>query len=441
MLPTITIRGGTLALPSGLVEGDLQINGGRITAIGSVPEASTDERETIDATGLIVMPGVIDPQVHFREPGFVEKEDLGSGSRACAAGGVTAYLEMPNTEPPTTTKERLDWKIARATETSLVDFGFFIGATPDNIEVQSSVEGVPGIKVFMGSSTGSLLVSDPADLERIFAIGSRLIAVHAEDEARLRARKAAFSGASDPASHSEIRDVETARLATELAVTLSERYQRRLHVLHLSTGDEVELLRARGKGAGRVTAEVTPQHLMLHAPEAYARLGTRALMNPPLRTKEHAAALWRGLHDGTLDCIATDHAPHTLAEKAAGYGRAPSGMPGVETALPVMLDAAARGLCTISDVVRWMAEAPARIYRIDGKGRLAVGHDGDVVLVDPRAKQKAGERGYFTRSGWSAFEGIELQGWPVMTLVRGTVVFREGRIVEGNRARPVRFAS
>lgn len=435
---TLTVRGGTLVLPGGrLVEGDLQIVDGRITALGAIPG---DLGRVIDARHLLVMPGVIDPQVHFREPGFPEKEDIGSGARACAAGGVTAFLEMPNTRPPTIDQAALDHKRARAAETSPVDFGFFFGATRDNVDLQNQVAGVPGIKVFMGSSTGDLLVSDPADLERIFATGRRLIAVHAEDEERLKARKAAFAGRTDPEVHSEVRDAEAARLATARALALSEKYGRRLHVLHMSTRDEVDLLRSRGKGGGRVTCEVTPQHLLLHAPEAYRRIGTLAQMNPPLRTPEHAEALWQGLRDGIVDCIATDHAPHTLEQKRAGYPEAPSGMPGVETALPLMLDAAARGLCALGDVVRWMCEGPARVYGIVGKGKLEVGADGDLALVDLRATRRVGERGHFTRVGWSPWDGAPLQGWPVLTVVRGRVVFEDGAIAGAPAGRPLVFA-
>jgi dihydroorotase len=435
----LTIRGGTLALPSGLARGDLVIEDGRISAIGEVSDLRA-RGEVIDAEHLLVMPGVIDPQVHFREPGLTHKEDIGSGSRAAAAGGVTAFLEMPNTNPPTTTELALAQKTERAIETSAVDFGFFIGATRDNTEVLSSARGVPGIKIFMGSSTGSLLVSERADLERIFASGSRLIAVHAEDEARLKERKAHFALRTDPAAHSEIRDPETALLATKLAVELSDKYSRRLHVLHMSTKEEAELLRAHGKANGRITAEVTPQHLLLHAPDAYRALGTRAQMNPPLRAKEHSEALWSALLDGVVDCIATDHAPHTLDEKAEGYPKAPSGMPGVETALPLMLDAAKRGSGTVVDVVRWMCAGPARVYRIEGKGAIEIGFDGDLALVDLSAARTVGERGYFTKVGWSPFEGMRLSGWPVITIVRGRVVFREGAIVGPAMGRPIRFA-
>ncbi|MCK6548158.1 dihydroorotase [Myxococcota bacterium] len=441
---SLTLRNGTLALPHGLVRGDLHVIDGKIAAIGEITAdlvRESDAHEELDASHLLVMPGVIDPQVHFREPGLTHKEDLGSGSRACAAGGVTTFLEMPNTSPPTTTEEALAWKYARAAETAVVDHGFFIGATASNVELLDRVPGAVGIKIFMGSSTGDLLVNERADLERIFASGRRLIAVHAEDEARLRARKPLFAHRTDPAAHTELRDAECARLATELAMELSEKYQRRLHILHMTTRDEVELLATRGKGDGRVTAECLPQHLVLNAPEIYERIGTRAQMNPPLRTKEHTEGLWRGLHAGLIDCIATDHAPHTLEEKALGFGKAPSGMPGVETSLAVMLDAAARGLCTVEDVVRWMCDAPARCYRIEHKGRIELGFDADLALVDLGARRVVGARPFFTRVGWSPFEGMELQGWPVTTIVRGQIVFRDGQIVEGVRGRPVQLVA
>ena len=422
---TLTIRGGTLALPTGRVQGDLQIVDGRITAVGQVPD---DRGEVIDAKGLLVMPGVVDPQVHFRDPGLEHKEDLHTGSRACAAGGITSFLEMPNTRPTTTTIEAMTAKKARAAEVSIVNYNFFVGATADNLDVLNSVDNVCGIKIFMGSSTGDLLVSEREELDRIFAKGRRLIAVHAEDEERLKARKSAFAGATEATAHPEIRDVTTAVNATRLAMELSEKYDRRLHVLHLSTADETQMLRDRGKGAGRVTTETLPQYLLLHAPDCYERLGTRAQMNPPIRTKAHQEALWKGLHDGTIDCIATDHAPHTADEKAQPFGKAPSGMPGVETSLPLMLDAAHRGLCSVEQVVRWMCEAPARIYGMHSKGRLQVGLDGDVTLVDLGRIEKVGARGYFCKVGWSPFDGVALTGWPITTIVHGRVAFRDNEI-------------
>lgn len=440
---SLTLRGGVLALPAlpgtgevRLAPGDLQIVDGLITQVGQV---DADVGEVVDARGLLVMPGVIDPQVHFREPGATHKEDLASGSRACAAGGVTSFLEMPNTNPTTTTLDAMAWKKARAAETSLVDFGFFIGATPDNLEVLNGVEQVCGIKVFMGSSTGTLLVSKDEDLDRIFGHGTRLIAVHAEDEARLAERKATFGPEATVFDHSEIRDATAALLATRRALALSDKYGRRLHILHMTTKDEAELLRRHGKGNGRVSCEVCPQHLLLLAPEIYERLGTRAQMNPPLRSREHADGLWTAFNDGLIDCVATDHAPHTLEEKAKPYGQAPSGMPGVETALAAMLDAAHRGLTSVERVVHRMTQGPADCYRIRGKGQLAVGYEGDVALVDLKRTRRIDDGPIRSKCGWNPFEGVPLTGWPIATFVRGSAVYREGEIVEGSRGQALTF--
>lgn len=429
-----TIRGGQLLTAAGLVDGDLQILDGKIHAVGEVKE---ELGERIDATGLVIMPGVIDPQVHFRDPGLTHKEDLHSGSMAAAAGGVTSFLEMPNTVPNTTTEEAMAKKKARAAEVSVVNYNFFIGATDKNLEVLNSVPNVCGIKIFMGSSTGDLLVDEQAALERIFGHGRRLIAVHAEDETRLKERKAAFAHRTDVEAHPELRDAEAALIASKRAIALSEKYDRRLHILHVSTGDEVQLVRERGKGGGRLSLETLPQYLLLDAKEAYARLGTRAQMNPPVRFGPHREALWAGLRDGTIDCIATDHAPHTPEEKARPFGKAPSGMPGVSTSLPLMLDAAHRGLCSLQEVFRWMCAAPAQLYKMKGKGSLSVGADADLAIVDLKRTQTVEDRGIFSRAGYSPYEGMKLTGWPVMTLVHGQAVYREGEIIDGVRGQEI----
>lgn len=431
----ITFRGAELVLPDRVAVGDLAIEGGRIVAVGRVDRPVGD---VVDARGLTLMPGVIDPQVHFREPGGVHKEDLRTGSRAAAAGGVTAFLEMPNTNPPTTTPAALQDKLDRAKGRAAAHYGFFYGATADNAGTVPDATAVPGIKVFMGSSTGTLLVDDQDALEAQFAGATVPIVVHAEDETRLRARKAQFADATDPAMHPVIRDEECALIATKRAVDLARRHGKRLHVLHLSTAEETAFLRSLPK-EGLVTTETLPQYLWLDASH-YATLGTRLQMNPPVREKRHGEALWRGLLDGTIACIATDHAPHTLDEKALPFGEAPSGMPGVELSLPLMLHAVASGRCTMRHVVRWMCEAPAHIYGIEGKGRLAVGSDGDVVLVDRKAQRTVRAEGLYTKAGWSPFEGWTLTGWPVMTVLSGRPVFREGAHVEGVFGAPLRFA-
>jgi dihydroorotase len=434
-LYNLIVREARIARPDGTtVVGDVACEAGRIARIDAHIGAAA--RETIDAGGRLLLPGVIDPQVHFREPGKEYKEDLGSGSRAAVRGGVTSFLEMPNTDPPTTSQAALDEKLARAAQKCVANYGFFIGATPDNLDAINTTAPVCGIKIFMGASTGSLLVNDPKDLERIFANGSRLIAVHAEDEERIRARRNQFSGRTDPAVHSEIRDNECARLATALALTLSKRYRRRLHVLHLSTREEVELLR-HDKPAW-VTAEVIPNHLLLNTAD-YARLGTLVQMNPPIRTPADNAALWGGLHDGVIDFIATDHAPHTLEEKAQGYPKAPSGMPGVELALPLMLTAMQEGRCTLAEIQKWMCYGPAEAYRIPNKGRILEGWDADLTLVDVETRRPVRNEETFTKVRWSPWAGRELAGWPQYTVVNGEIVFDRGQIREHVRGKPLRY--
>ena len=431
----LLIRNARIARPDGTTfEGDVACEDGHIARIDSAITAAA--RETIDAAGKLLLPGVIDPQVHFREPGNEHKEDLGSGSRAAVRGGVTSFLEMPNTAPPTTTQAALDEKLARAAQKSVANYGFFIGATPDNLEALNTVTPACGIKIFMGSSTGSLLVNRPEDLERIFANGTRLIAVHAEDEARIHTRRAQFAGRTDPAVHSEIRDNETARLATELALTLSKKYQRRLHILHLSTREEVAMLRV-DKPAW-VTAEVIPNHLLLNTAD-YARLGTLVQMNPPIRTPADNAALWAGLHDGIIDFIATDHAPHTLEEKKKAYPNTPSGMPGVETSLPLMLTAMHEGRCTLAEIQKWMCTGPAEAYRIPNKGKILEGWDADLTLVDIEHTRPVRNEETFTKVHWSPWHGRELCGWPLYTIVNGEIAFDNGHIREQVRGRPLTY--
>lgn len=432
----LIIRGADLVLPTGVVRGDLQVVGGRIAAIGDVPDGPG---EVIDGRGLTVLPGVIDPQVHFREPGNGHKEDLASGSGAAAAGGVTAYLDMPNNDPPMVTIDLFEAKVERARGRSKAHFGFFFGATPDNAAEVAKVDPsrVPGLKIFMGASHGSLLVYEQEPLEALFAASPVPVVVHAEDELRLRARYADFAGQIDPALHPIIRDTTAALNATKRAVALAERHQTRLHVLHLSTAEETEYLRQRPDD-GLVTTETLPQYLWLDA-SMYATLGTRLQMNPPVRDLRHQEELWRGLHDGTIACIATDHAPHTLEEKARGFGKAPSGLPGVELSLPMMLHAVNAGRCSIEQVVQWMCAAPAAIYGMVGKGRLEVGAHADLAIVDLKQTKRVENGKLFTRVNWSPFDGWAVTGWPVMTVLMGRPVFRDGELIDGVYGEPLRF--
>ena len=415
--------------------GDVLVRDERIVEIAARISATDVSRE-IDATGLVLLPGVIDPQVHFREPGLEHKEDLTTASRACAKGGVTSFLEMPNTVPLTITQAALDDKLDRAAQKSIVNYGFFIGATPANLPDILDASPACGIKIFMGSAHGDLLVSTAEALEPIFAKGERLIAVHAEDQARINQRKLEFAGSKDPAVHSQIQDNQAALNATQLALGLSKKYHRRLHILHLSTAEEVELLR-QDKPAW-VTAEVTPQHLVLNT-DAYATIGTLAQMNPPLRSHHDNAVLWAGLLDGTIDFIATDHAPHTLDEKAKGYPNTPSGMPGVETSLPIMLTQAVAGKCTIEQVSNWMSTAVAKAYDIPNKGVISIGYDADLVLVDVENYHLVERQDIVSKCGWSPFEGWNLTGYPVYTIVNGNIVYEKGEIRSDIKGKALRF--
>jgi dihydroorotase len=438
-LPSLYIRQARILMPTGeFLVGDVEIRDRQIVQVApQLPAADSQAASRdIDGHGLTLLPGVIDPQVHFREPGLEYKEDLFTASCACAKGGVTSFLEMPNTKPLTTTQAALDDKLRRASEKCLVNYGFFMGATAEAQSDLLEANPTPGIKIFMGSMHGALLVDQDEALERLFSRGKRLIAVHAEDQARIRQRREQFAGITDPAIHSQIQDNQAALQATQLALKLSKKYQRRLHILHMSTAEEAELLR-QDKPAW-VTAEVTPQHLVLNT-SAYETIGTLAQMNPPLRSPHDNEVLWQALLDGVIDFIATDHAPHTLEEKAKGYPNTPSGMPGVETSLPVMLTQAMQGRCTVAQVSNWMSTAVAKAYGIPNKGKIAPGYDADLVLVDLDTYRPVKREDLMTKCGWSPFEGWELTGFPVVTIVGGQVVYDRGQLNTDVRGQALTF--
>ena len=433
---SLIIRNAQVLLPSGeMAPREVAVSDGKITAVGTGLSVSNNLK-VIDGSGLTLLPGVIDPQVHFRDPGLEHKEDLFTATCACAKGGVTSFLEMPNTLPLTITQEILTDKLAIAAAKSLVNYGFFIGATADNLPDLRSANPTCGIKIFMGSAHGPLSVDTEETIEPIFAVGDRLIAVHAEDQARIMERRKLFAGQTDPATHSKIQDNQTALNATILALKLSKKYQRRLHILHMSTGEEAELLR-RDKPSW-VTAEVTPQHLLLDV-SAYEKIGTLAQMNPPLKSERDREVLWQALLDGIIDFIATDHAPHTLEEKGRGYPNTPSGMPGVETSLPLMLTQAKENRCTVAQVSNWMSTAVAQAYQIPNKGLIEPGYDADLVLVDLSTYRPVLREELQTKCGWSPFEGWTLTGWPVVTIVGGQVVYDRGEIDTSVRGQALQF--
>jgi len=433
----LIVRGATVVSHDGIGRADVGARAGRTAAIGDLSGA--DAAEVVDAAGLHLLPGVIDTQVHFREPGMEQKEDLESGSRAAVMGGVTAVFEMPNTRPTTGTPEAIADKLARARDRMWCDHAFYVGATAENAEQLGELERLPGtagVKIFMGASTGDLLVADDETLARCLKSIRRRCAVHAEDEPRLRERRRIAEAAGRPHAHPEWRDAVSALTATERLIRLARALGRRVHVLHITTAAEIEFL-ARHRDIA--TVEVTPQHLTLVAPDCYDRLGTLAQMNPPIRGPEEQAGLWRGIAQGIVDVVGSDHAPHTAEEKAGAYPNSPSGMPGVQTLLPLLLDHAAKGRLSLPRLVDLTSAGAQRIFGIAGKGRLNVGYDADYTLVDLAAERTIEESWLASKCGWSPFTGQKVRGWPVATVIRGRLVMRDGELVGPAQGRPLRF--
>ncbi|MCW5936097.1 MAG: dihydroorotase [Fimbriimonadaceae bacterium] len=435
----VLLFGGAIASPTGVRAADIGIRDGRIASVGDLRQAEAADR--VDVTGLHILPGVIDSQVHFREPGLTHKEDLESGTRAAVAGGVTTIFDEPNTDPTTTTAAALSEKLARASGRAWCHYAFWVGASMDNLDDLAALEqlpGTPGIgEVFMGSSTGPLLVADDASLRRVLQNGSRPVAVHSEDEERLLRIKAERTP-THAREHPLMRDVESSRLATERILRLSRETGRPIHVLHVSTEEELPLLaEAKRDGLG-TTCEVTPQHLSFNA-EDYERLGSRIQMNTPIREERHRRALWRAVQEGLFDVFGSDHAPHTLEEKARPYPASPSGMPGVQTMLPVLLDSVHHGGLTLERLVAMTSFNPARLFGVPTKGQIAPGFDADLVAVDLKADFGVEARWLQSKCGWSPFEGRRLTGLPVHTLVGGGFALREGELGEPGLGRMVEF--
>lgn len=407
----------SLVLPTEVRRGALLVEDGRIIEIDASPQSTADQ--VIQCDGQTLMPGVIDDQVHFREPGLTHKEDLYTASRACAAGGTTAFLEMPNTKPPAVTAEGVRAKDSIAAEKSHVHYGFYIGATPDNVPELNSASNVPGIKIFIGSSTGNLLVDEQAALERIFAETTLPICAHCEDETTVRANAEKLSGTSNLHDHSRIRDEKAAIIATTRAVDLANRHQHRFHVLHVSTAAELPII---ANQSPYITAEVCPHHLFFNVDD-YDRLGSRIQMNPSIKTATDNEKLWEALQSNVIQVVATDHAPHTLEEKAQPYPQSPSGLPAVENSLALFLNQVASGKCTLTQVASWMSDAPARVWGIVGKGRIEVGYDADLVLVNLEEERTIRDEAQHTKSRWSPWNGETLTGWPIATFLRGIEVW------------------
>lgn len=429
----LLLTNGTVWTPGGAEQTTIGVRGGKIVALGVVGDAA----ETIDCTGLDILPGIIDTQVHFREPGLEHKEDLESGSRAAVLGGVTAVFEMPNTKPNTDTAERMADKLNRA-KRMWCDHAFYVGATAANATELAALEkisGTAGVKIFMGASTGDLLVADDANLLRVLQHGTRRVAIHAEDEERMNARLS-HRVAGDPSSHPIWRDDESALNATRRIIALARLAKRRIHILHITTPAELELI-AQHKDL--VTCELTPQHLTLAGEEAYPRLGTLVQQNPPIRSGAHRDGLWHWLNQGVADVLATDHAPHTRDEKAKPYPDSPSGMPGVQTFLPLMLNHVAAGRLTMQRLIELTSAGPQRIFGLASKGRIALGYDADFSIVDRKAHWTISEDWLASKAGWSPFTGMDITGKPMGTIIRGHKVMWDGALANTAGGEPIRF--
>ena len=420
----LILKNGTVLLPGETTKVDVGIKNDKIHTIGCLSDSSA--KNVIDCDGLHVLPGVIDSQVHFREPGLENKENLESGMLAAAAGGVTAVFEMPNTDPLTITPGTIKDKLQRASRVAWTDYAFYLGGTGrtgPNLGEWENAPGICGIKIFMGASTGELMTASDEEVESVLSNGKRVVAVHAEDQFIMQKNmKEILKDQTDVALHSVWRSPESCLSATKRVVTIAKKYKRRVHVLHITTSEEMDFLRQNKDVA---SVELLANHLTLHAPDCYERLGTLAQQNPPIREKHHQEALWKALNDGTVDILASDHAPHTMEEKTQVYPKSPSGTPGVQTLVPVMLNHVNNGKLTLERLVELWSYGPERIHKLINKGRIAEGYDADFTVVDMKKKNTITNAQQKSKTGWTPYDGMEVVGWPIITIIRGNVVMRD----------------
>ena len=427
----IIIKNGTLHSSQKSWQEDIGIKDGKIVKLAKFNEDElSNATRVIDAQGLDILPGLIDSQVHFREPGLTHKEDIAHGSKAAVLGGICTFFEMPNTKPATTSVEATQVKVDIAKETSYANFGFFIGASGKNLDElikSQDMVGCSGVKIFLGSSTGDLLLYDTDKLVEIFKTLDCHISVHSESEERLHANVAIRDNANgDVHAHYKWRDAQTALESTKMIIEVAKKAGRKVHILHLTTKDEIEFLKDQKE---HCTIEVTPQHLTLFAPDIYDKIGTLAQMNPPIRTKDHTDGLWEGLKSGVIDVFGSDHAPHTLEEKDQPYPASPSGMPGVQTMLPVMLTHVEAGKLTLADIVTYLAENPASLFKLN-KGFIKEGMDGDLTILDMNKKFTIKNEDQASKVGWTPFNTMEVQGTPTYTIVSGQVAMEHGKAIK-----------
>ena len=426
---SLIIKNGSCYINSKLEKIDIALVDNKIKKIGKVEANNT---KVIDASDKLVLPGIIDTQTHFREPGSTDREDLESGSRAAVLGGVTSVFEMPNTNPPTSNLLEFDKKLNLAKNRMHCNYAFYFGATPDNVEQLSKLKGLKGccgVKLFAGSSTGKLLVDKEADIEKVISYSDRIVSIHSEDEEILKLRKK-FIKEGDVHSHPEWRNTECAISSTRRVVKIAERYNKKIHVLHVTTKEEVDFLAMHKKN---VTFEITPQHLTLYAPDCYDKLGTLAQMNPPIRKKEHYDRLWIAVKNSVVDVLGSDHAPHSKEDKKKKYPDSPSGMPGVQTILPIMLNHINNEKLSLEQLIKLMCENPCKIFGIKNKGYIKEGFDADLTIVDMNKKQIIKDEMIASKCGWTPFNNFTVKGFPVATIINGKIVMSDGKVnIEGS---------
>ena len=432
---SLIIKNGSCYIDGKLTTTDIGLSGNKIKKIGKIKLNSS---KVYDATDKVVLPGIIDTQVHFREPGSTDAEDLESGSRAAVLGGVTALFEMPNTNPPTSNLVEFDKKLQAAKNRMHSNYAFYFGATPNNTDQLAQlkdVEGCCGVKLFAGSSTGNLLVDKEADIEKVISSSDRIVSIHSEDEDIIKLRKK-FIKKGDVHSHAEWRNVEVAMSSTRRVVKIAERYNKKIHVLHVTTRDEVDFLAMHKKN---VTFETTPQHLTMYAPNCYDKLGTYAQMNPPLRTKEHYDRLWVAIKNNIVDVLGSDHAPHLKENKDKEYPNTPSGMPGVQTIFPVMLDHVNNGKLSLQQLINLMCENPCKIFGIKNKGYIKEGFDADLTIADMNKEVTIKNEMIASKCGWTPFNNYKVKGFPVGTIVNGHLVMSDGKVIVESKGTPLKF--
>ena len=431
----LIIKNGSCYIDKDLKNHNIAIKDGKIIEIGKIDK---EAKEIFDAKGLIVLPGCIDTQTHFREPGSTDTEDLNSGSRAAIVGGITAVFEMPNTNPPTSTFKEFNNKLSAARNRMFCNYAFYFGATPDNMKelaLVNTLEGCCGVKLFAGSSTGNLLVSQEKDIEKVISSSSKIVSIHSEDENILLSRKK-FIKDGDVTSHPIWRNEECALESTKRVVRLAQKHKKKIHILHVSTKEEIDFFSEKRDG---VTFEITPQHLTLYAPNCYENLKTFSQMNPPLRSKDHYDRLWDAVNETLVSTIGSDHAPHTKEEKNRKYPLSPSGMPGVQTLLPVMLDHVNKGKLKIEKLIKLVCENPCDLFGIKNKGYIKENYDADLTIVDMNKEVVIKDDWIESKCGWTPFNNYKVKGFPVATIVNGEIVMENSEIISPAKGKPLNF--